>query len=113
MLCIPAPGLVTMATNVMSEHHSWDGGSQLLSPLSEDPEAEPLVGLASSKPLLVWDQCAHATDIPLLPTLSHAWQGHLTWLLRGGEAALQRAPQGAGVRGGSCECPGRGGRSGG
>lgn len=48
----------------------------------------------------------------LSPTRSCPWRGRLTWLPRGKGAAPQRARRGAGARGGSCECPGRGGRSG-
>lgn len=64
---------------------------------------------------LVWGPVCPclATGILLLPTPSQVWQGHLTWLPQGREAAPRRAPRGAGVRGGSCGCPGRGGRSGG
>lgn len=48
VLCVTSC-LVTIGTDMMSEHHSWDGGFQLWPPPSENPGAELLVGCQPAK----------------------------------------------------------------
>lgn len=94
----------------MSEHHSWNGSSQIWPPPSDNPVPWGTAGLSYSKTSLVEAACPWAPSSHPHPYPSVA--GDLTWLPQGAEAAPQRAPRGAGGTGG-CGAPGRGDRSGG